>query len=150
VYSLTTGWGVLFVHATEQDLDTIGKAIQALITPAAQIHIKARFIEAPTEMVKSLSGTFVPADITNAAGILTGPNFRLVLHNLEQSKGTETLAEPEVTTVSDRQTQMRATEIISVINGINPQARRPPGVSATNVMQIMQIETAPSLMSFRI
>ena len=137
--------GVLFVHATEQDLDTIGKAIQALITPAAQIHIKARFIEAPTEMVKSLSGTFVPADITNAAGILTGPNFRLVLHNLEQSKGTETLAEPEVTTVSDRQTQMRATEIISVINGINPQARRPPGVSATNVMQIMQIETGPVL-----
>ena len=68
-----------------------------------------------------------------------------MLHNLEQSKGTETLAEPEVTTVNDRQTQMRATEIISVINGINPQARRPPGVSATNVMQIMQIETGPVL-----
>jgi type II secretory pathway component GspD/PulD (secretin) len=138
--------GVLLVHATEQDLDTIEKAIQALITPPSQIHIKARFIEVPEDLAKYQLGTnLIPAGVTSAAGILTDPNFRLVLHTLEQSKGTETLAEPEVTTVSDRQTQMRATEIISVINGINPQARRSPGVSATNVMQIMQIETGPVL-----
>ena len=138
--------GVLFVHATPQDLDTIEKAVQALITPPSQIHIKARFIEVPEDLAKYQLGTnLIPAGVTSAAGILTDPNFRLVLHTLEQSKGTETLAEPEATTVSDRQTQMRATEIISVINGINPQARRSPGVSATNVMQIMQIETGPVL-----
>jgi len=137
--------GVLFVRATEQDFDTIEKAIQVLNMTSPQIHIKARFIEVPEETVKSLGANFIPTGVTNMAGILTGPNLRLVLHGLEQGKGFESLAEPEVTTTSGRQTQMRATETISVMNGINPQAHLPPGVSATNVMQITPLETGPVL-----
>jgi beta-lactamase regulating signal transducer with metallopeptidase domain len=102
--------GVLFVHATEQDLDVVEKAVQVLnYTPPPQIHIKARFIETSAAMVKGLGPDLIPTSVTNVAGILTDPNFRLLVHNLEQSKGTETLAEPEVTTLSGRQTQMRAT-----------------------------------------
>ncbi len=37
--------GILLVKATEQDLDTIDKAIQTLNVVAPQVHIKARFIE---------------------------------------------------------------------------------------------------------
>ncbi len=37
--------GKLFVRATEQDLDTIERAIQALNQVPPQVHIKARFIE---------------------------------------------------------------------------------------------------------
>lgn len=48
-------------------------------------------------------------------GILTDPNFRLVIHALEQRSGVEFLAEPEVTTTSGRQTQMRATQVQSII-----------------------------------
>jgi general secretion pathway protein D len=48
-------------------------------------------------------------------GILTDPNFRLVIHALEQRSGVEFLAEPEVTTTSGRQTQMKATAVQSVI-----------------------------------
>jgi len=40
---------------------------------------------------------------------------------LEQRTGTETLAEPEVTTISGRQTQMRATQILTIIMGYNFQ-----------------------------
>jgi tetratricopeptide (TPR) repeat protein len=54
-------------------------------------------------------------------GILTDPNFRVVIHALEQRSGVEFLAEPEVTTTSGRQTQMRATEIITVITDITFQ-----------------------------
>ena len=102
--------GILFLHATGQDLDVVEKAVQVLTyTPPPQIHIKARFIEVPEEMVKGLKANFVPTGVTNVAGILTDPNFRLVLQALKQDKGTESLAEPEVTTLSGRQTQMRAT-----------------------------------------
>jgi type II secretory pathway component GspD/PulD (secretin) len=107
--------GVLFVRATEQDLDTVEQAIQVLNMTPPQIHIKARFIEVPEEIAKGLGTNFTPTGATNLVGILTDPNFRLALHALEQSKGVESLAEPEVTTLSGRRTQMRATEIITVI-----------------------------------
>jgi hypothetical protein len=108
--------GILFLHATGQDLDVVEKAVQVLTyTPPPQIHIKARFIEVPEAMVKGLRANFIPTGVTNVAGILTDPNFRVVIHALEQRTGIEQLAEPEVTTTSGRQTQMRATTILTVI-----------------------------------
>jgi beta-lactamase regulating signal transducer with metallopeptidase domain len=108
--------GILFLHATGQDLDVVEKAVQVVTyTPPPQIHIKARFIEVPEAMVKGLRANLIPTDVTNVAGILTDPTFRLVLHALEQSQGTETLAEPDVTTIIGRQTQMRATTILTII-----------------------------------
>ena len=50
---------------------------------------------------------------------MTDPNFQVVIHALEQRSGVEFLAEPEVTTTSGRQTQMRATEILTVITGVD-------------------------------
>ena len=69
-------------------------------------------------LVNANSGIPTIATIT---GILTDPNFRVVLHALEQRNGTETLAEPEVTTISGRQTQMRATQILTIITSFNFQ-----------------------------
>jgi Tetratricopeptide repeat len=59
--------------------------------------------------------------VASITGILTNPNFQVVLHALEQRLGTEELAEPEVTTTSGRQTEMRATQIITVITGFSFQ-----------------------------
>jgi hypothetical protein len=59
--------------------------------------------------------------IGTITGILTDPNFRVVLHALEQRTGFETLAAPEVTTTSGRQTQMRATQIHTIITGFSFQ-----------------------------
>lgn len=59
--------------------------------------------------------------LTTITGIMTDPNFRVVINALEQRSGTEELAEPEVVTTSGRQTQMRATQIISVVTGVNFQ-----------------------------
>ena len=167
--------GLLFVRATDQDLDTIERVIQALNTVAPQVHIKSRFIEVAQNDSKALgfdwylgqfnvgsqvvgtggsspslvvpvsaanplgafpgntASSLVPASandqlltsgLANSAptlatftGILTDPNFRVAIHALEQRSGTETLGEPEVTTTSGRQTQMRATKIINVITG---------------------------------
>jgi tetratricopeptide (TPR) repeat protein len=55
-------------------------------------------------------------------GILTDPNFRVALRALSQRTGVETLGEPEITVISGRQTQMRATSVITVVVGLNFQA----------------------------
>jgi type II secretory pathway component GspD/PulD (secretin) len=179
--------GVLFVHATSQDLDTIEKAIQVLNMTPPQVHIKARFIEVAQDDSTALgfdwylgnvnmgngivgtggnagsvgvptsamtgsgsvysSGIF-PGSINNGTpvntipttvqsltsglnntapaiasitGILTNPNFQVVIHALEQRSGTELLYEPEVTTISGRQTQMRATDILTIISSFSFQ-----------------------------
>jgi general secretion pathway protein D len=60
--------------------------------------------------------------IGTITGILTNPNFQLVLNALSQRSGTQELAEPEATTISGRQTEMRATIIQPVVTGYNFQA----------------------------
>jgi general secretion pathway protein D len=178
--------GVLFVKATEDDLDTIERAIQALNQVPPQVHIKSRFIEVSQSDNKELgfdwylgqfnlgnqavaqagnpgslstgsqtaanplgyfpgatapfilpdggqqlfsSGLASGAGSTTATltGILTNPNFQVVLHALESRSGVENLGEPEATTISGRQTQMRATSLISVVTGLTFQA----GTAAT-------------------
>lgn len=173
--------GLLFVKATESDLDTIERALQVLNQVPPQVHIKARFIEVSQADNNQLGfdwylGQFnlgnqavaqggnpgslsVPISAANpiaafpgattantiadsgqqifgsglasgtpgsttatVTGILTNPNFQVVLHALETRTGVETLGEPEVTTTSGRQTQMRATSVVTVVIGLNYQA----------------------------
>jgi type II secretory pathway component GspD/PulD (secretin) len=134
--------GVLFVRATKQDLDTVEKAVQALNYGPPQIHIKARFIEVPDEMVKGLGKNLIPTDVTNVTGVLAGPNLQLAIHALEQGKEVENLAEPEVTTTSGRQTQMRATEIITVITNFVFQET---STNSAIVPQTEKVECGPVL-----
>jgi hypothetical protein len=172
--------GLLFVKATEDDLDTIERAIQALDQVAPQVHVKARFIEVLEQNDSALgfnwylgnvnigghsvvgqggsaasyavpvsaanpNGSF-PGDAASTViapaagdqlitgglrntlgaptlgtitGILTNPNFQVSLQALEQRTGTETLGEPEAVTTSGRQTQMRATQLITVITSFS-------------------------------
>jgi len=72
------------------------------------------------QITSGLNNSALPA-IATLTGILTNPNFRVVLHALEQRSGTEELAAPEVTTTSGRQTEMRATEIQYIITGYSFQ-----------------------------
>ena len=169
--------GLLFVRATDQDLDTIERVIEALNQVAPQVHVSSRFIEmqqtdskalgfdwylgqfnlgnsvvgtggsspsltVPTSaanplgafpgntassiVASSANDQLITAGLQNSApalatftGILTDPNFRAVIHALEQRGGTETLGEPSVTTTSGRQVQIRATKLINVITGFS-------------------------------
>jgi len=52
-------------------------------------------------------------------GILTDPQFRVVIRALEQRDGTDVLSAPKVITVSGRQAQIQVTDITTVITGIN-------------------------------
>jgi type II secretory pathway component GspD/PulD (secretin) len=178
------GLGRLFVRATEPDLDTIERAIQALNYTPPYVHIKARFVEVRQDDSKSPGfdwylGQFngsnnvagkgggspsltVPVSASNPPGVFPGnttssvvapavatitgilsePNFRVVLHALQQRDGVESLAEPDVTTMSGRQTQMRATQIISVITNSTFQES---ATNSTIVPQMEQVETGSVL-----
>jgi Tfp pilus assembly protein PilF len=170
--------GLLFVHATMEDLDTIESAIQALNQVAPQVHIKSRFIEvqqndsaglgfdwylgqfnvgggvaaqagnagtvnvpaSPANPSGSFPGNQVSGTVSSTVqsltsglnnstlpaigtltGILTDPNFQVVLHALQQRQGVQELAEPEVTTTSGRQTEMRATTIQTIVTSYSFQ-----------------------------
>ena len=73
--------------------------------------------------------------LTTITGIMTDPNFRVVISALEQRSGTETLAEPEVVTTSGRQTQMRATVLQSIILSYSFQQGSAPQASGTTTTQ---------------
>lgn len=105
-----------------------------------QIHIKARFIEVTEEMAKNLGANLIPTSVTNVAGILAAPKLRPVLHNLEQNKGTETIAEPEVTSLSGRQVQMRATTIFTIITNF---VYRETSTNGAIVPQSGEVECGP-------
>jgi tetratricopeptide (TPR) repeat protein len=68
-----------------------------------------------------LSSSTAGSTTATITGILTNPNFQVVLHALQSRTGVENLGEPEATTISGRQTQMRATSIITVVTGLNYQ-----------------------------
>ena len=65
-------------------------------------------------------------------GILTDPQFRVVIQDLQQRTGTELLGQPEVTITSGRQAQMKTVDVITVVTGINKRALTPPGITVTN------------------
>jgi len=136
------GLGLLFVRATEQDLDTVESAVQVLNMTAPQIHIKARFIEVPEPTPQYFGTYLIPTGATNVAGILTDPNFRVVIHSLEQSQGFENLAEPEVTTLNGRQTQMRATTIFTIVTNF---AYRESSAKSGIIPQTTEVECGPVL-----
>jgi Flp pilus assembly secretin CpaC len=59
--------------------------------------------------------------IGTLTGIFTDPNFRVALQALQQRNGVEQLAEPEATTISGRQCQMKATTLQSIVTSFSFQ-----------------------------
>lgn len=143
--------GELFVRTSLPNMDTVEQAIALLSPPPPQIHIKARFIEAPKGTLAGLENVIAvtnqPArsnQVAGLVGILTDKNFRTVLRNLEALPGAETLAEPECVTTSGRQTQMRATVVSTIITNF-VFVENPTNGVASIVPQSGPIETGPVL-----
>ncbi len=83
--------------------------------------------------------------LATVTGILTDPNFRVVLHALEQRTGVESLAEPEAVTTSGRQTQMRATDIEYILTGFGFNTGTPTtGVGTTTATTGTTVSATPN------
>jgi type II secretory pathway component GspD/PulD (secretin) len=57
--------------------------------------------------------------IATVTGILTDPQFRLVVRALETRSGTDLLSAPEVTTMSGRQAQIKAVDIKYIVTDLD-------------------------------
>jgi len=102
--------GLLFVKATPSELDTVQRALNVLNKAAPQVHVKARFIkmsEADADAILK-AGTAVDTKEKNTVEIMTAAKATPLLRKLESRTGMETLGEPEATTTSLRQVQMRS------------------------------------------
>jgi general secretion pathway protein D len=82
----------------------------------------------PSIPINALADQVITGGLRNSApavatltGILTEPQFRVVIHALEQRDGADLLAAPSATTLSGRQTQMQAVEVRSIVVGNNTQ-----------------------------
>jgi general secretion pathway protein D len=76
-------------------------------------------------------GTPVPA-VATITGILTDPQFRVVIRALEQRSGVDFLAAPKVTTVSGRQAQIQTVEIQQIVTGLSVGATGTGGSTTTS------------------
>ena len=147
--------GSLTVRATLPDLDTIESAIVPLNKVGPQIHIKARFLEVPQKTFQDLvrpnllTNDAVKSGTNTGPDLLTNEKFKAVLRALEQRDGVVALAEPEFTSTSGRQTQMRATQIINVVTNIvfEESYTNQDGVIVSNsiVPKTSTVETGPVL-----
>jgi len=93
----------------------------------------------PTDQLLTSGLTSVGSPLFTLTGILTDPQFRLVIRALQNRRGTELLAQPEVTTTSGRQAQMKAAEVKTIITGYGfSQGTQQPttaGIGGTTVNQ---------------
>jgi type II secretory pathway component GspD/PulD (secretin)/tetratricopeptide (TPR) repeat protein len=80
------------------------------------------------------SGLRNPANapaIASITGILTDPQFRVVVRALEQRQGVNVMAAPKVTTMSGRQAQIKAVEIRYIVVGQDLSQTGGGGTTAT-------------------
>ncbi|HOX58354.1 MAG TPA: hypothetical protein P5205_14890 [Candidatus Paceibacterota bacterium] len=82
------------------------------------------FAATPTTIAPTATDQLLTSGLRNPStslftltGILTDPQFRFVIKALQQRQGSELLAQPEVTTTSGRQAQMKAAEVKTIITG---------------------------------
>jgi general secretion pathway protein D len=60
-------------------------------------------------------------------GILSDPQYRVVLRAFEQRSGVDLLSAPSITTLSGRQAQIQSVEARTVVTGLNPQVSKSVG-----------------------
>ena len=60
--------------------------------------------------------------IASISGILTDPQFRVVLHALEQRDGADLLNQGQVTTLSGRQANFQVIDVVTIITGASANA----------------------------
>jgi beta-lactamase regulating signal transducer with metallopeptidase domain/lipopolysaccharide export system protein LptA len=166
--------GILFVRAIRPEINVIEQIVQEVNresaqmsaqaippNPVPQVNIKARFVEVSAEDTKLLglndaSAQFrsnapyvfsipISADTNSSlVTVLTDPQFRVVLHALEQRDGVDVVSENNVTTVSGRQAQMQNADIQTIVK-LNPQALIPPGVASSNLLLPETLASGPLL-----
>ncbi len=87
-------------------------------TQIIQIQATARFISLPTEDLPALGVQWMSVAQGVKSGLLAEEQFKTIMQALQGASDAETISEPRVVTVDGRQTEMQATQSVTV-NGTN-------------------------------
>lgn len=68
--------------------------------------------------------------VATFSGILTDPQFRVVIRALEQREGVDLLNEGQVTTLSGRQAQIQVVDLRTIVTGVDPSQNAGGGGTA--------------------
>jgi type II secretory pathway component GspD/PulD (secretin)/tetratricopeptide (TPR) repeat protein len=71
--------------------------------------------------------------VASLTGILTDPQFKLVVHALEQREGVDLLSAPKVTTLSSRQTQIKVVDVRYIVVDLGLNQTSSGGTSGATV-----------------
>jgi beta-lactamase regulating signal transducer with metallopeptidase domain/type II secretory pathway component GspD/PulD (secretin) len=152
--------GTFVVRASLLQHELLEQLVQQLNAIPAQINIKVRFVEIEQSDTKASRFDWNLGNLlmSNAAftnslgkplspfhGILTDPQYRVILRALEQRNGVDLLTAPEITTVSGRQAQIAVVELRTIVNAVNLPVPIPPGTVSTNspTNSVYQTQTLP-------
>jgi general secretion pathway protein D len=79
----------------------------------------------------TVGGATIP-EVASITGILTQPQFQVIVHALEQREGTDLLAAPSVTTESGRQAHIVIQDVITVVSSANISQTGSGGANANS------------------
>src|SRR5262249_40576649 len=110
---------VKFVEVTADDSKALG--FDWLLDPHGVVQatttrpdpLSAKNLDAP----RLQSTTNLPA--APGTGVLTAPQYRVVLDALEKRRGTDILSAPKVTTLSGRQAQIKVVDVRYVVTDLD-------------------------------
>ena len=156
-----------FVEVTQDDIKPMGfdwYLGNVLVTPGAPgASNGVRTVAGPTGFFPG--GTIMPgsnfqvaavglrptsSNAPTLSGILSEPQYRVVLRALQQRNAAKVIAEPQITTLSGRQAQCKVAEVKTLMTGIKEQALTPPGIQGADatdasVLATEQLELGPTL-----
>lgn len=84
-----------------------------------------------TLLTSGLTGNGTIPALGTITGILTDPQFRVVIRALESRNGSDLLAAPKVTTLSGRQTQISVIDVQTIVTGVDLSQNGSGGTSDT-------------------
>jgi len=82
--------------------------------------------------------------LATLSGILTDPQFRVVLHALDQRNGADLLNDASVTTLSGRQTEIQVVDLITIVDGLQNNNNTSASPAAGAVGGVF-VTTAPTI-----
>jgi beta-lactamase regulating signal transducer with metallopeptidase domain len=122
---------MLTFRATPEHHARIWSALETLNRVPPQITIEAKFIEVPRRLEHMIDiGTPLPLkNATGKARMLDETQTRSLLGTLKVTSGVDVMAAPRVTTLSGRQTQVKAVDVRSIVSAVNTSGEGPKFVS---------------------
>jgi general secretion pathway protein D len=82
-------------------------------------------------LTSGLGNSSIANPVLTVSGILTDPQFRMVIHALDQRQGVDVMSAPSVTTLSGRQAQIQVTVQRQILASVNATSSGQTGGTTT-------------------